>query len=209
MLPRNKRGITAVILAATAATEISLVRQLCRSHSSVVVVDGRGQHMSFVLPRNRSQHWPYYYWVGILRTTMRLSTVPLRRLKLRLIMRMITFPMKDPSSCLPRRFCGFKKDRAGGQAVAVAPRGLFRHVLDRAEGREGGREKYPGYLARSGSPLRIQFVGSGREYFKLVSIEKAFFRSYLKDKRERFASVHGCDVKFTLHQRELKHDKIT
>ena len=183
MLPRNKRGITAVILARRRRQRKyrSSVRQLCRSHSSVVVVDGRGQHMSFVLPRNRSQHWLYYYWVGILRTTMRLSTVPLRRLKLRL-MRMITFPMKDPSSCLPRRFCGFKKDRAGAGGQAVAPRGLFRHALDRAEGREGGREKYPGYLARSGSPLRIQFVGSGHEYFKLVSIEKAFFRSYLKEK---------------------------
>ena len=154
--------------------------------------------MSFVLPRNRSQHWLYYHWVGILRTTMRLSTVPLRRLKLRLMR--ITFPMKDPSSCPPRRFCGFKKDRAGGQAVA--PRGLFRHALDRAEGREGGRN----ILAISEVPLRIQFVGSGRhEYFKLVSIEKA-----LPERgREHFASVHGCDVKFTLHQRELKHDKIT
>ena len=109
---------------------------------------------------------------------MRLSTVPLRRLKLTM-MRMITFPMKDPSSCLPRRFCGFKKDRAR-RASGRSPRALSSRA--RPSGREGGREKYPGYLARSGSPLRIQFVGSGREYFKLVSIEKAFFRSYLKEK---------------------------
>ena len=95
-----------------------------------------------------------------------LSTILLIRL-----MRMIAFPMEDPSC----RFCGFKKDRASKRSL---PEGSF---VTRSTERKGRGTKYPGYLGAE-VPLRIQFVDSGREYFRLISIERAFFRSYLKEK---------------------------